>query len=93
MRRPGRWNRGGSLSQRKESCMLYLFPELWYDPLGKAPGGGTDPPGSRRPAEKTFISLTGSVAVDIAILLALQEFRNGIGSCLADFMSKMTFLG
>ena len=31
--------------------------------------------------------------MDIDILLGLQEFRNGIGSCMAEFMSKMTFLG
>ncbi|MDO4805491.1 MAG: phosphatase PAP2 family protein [Lachnospiraceae bacterium] len=31
--------------------------------------------------------------MDISILLALQEFRNGAGSILADFMLKMTFLG
>ena len=42
---------------------------------------------------KNFYISQWGVAVDIAILLALQEFRNGIGSCLADFMSKMTFLG
>ena len=31
--------------------------------------------------------------MDIDILLILQEFRNGAGSFLADFLSKMTFLG
>lgn len=31
--------------------------------------------------------------MDIAILLGLQDFRNGAGSFLADFLSKMTFLG
>lgn len=31
--------------------------------------------------------------MDINILLALQDFRNGAGSFLAEFMSKMTFLG
>ena len=31
--------------------------------------------------------------MDINILLALQEFRNGAGAFLADFLSKMTFLG
>ena len=31
--------------------------------------------------------------MDIGILLALQDFRNGTGSHLAEFMSKMTFLG
>ncbi len=31
--------------------------------------------------------------MDIDILLALQEFRNGAGGFLADFFSKMTFLG
>ena len=31
--------------------------------------------------------------MDIDILLALQEFRNGAGSFLTDFFSKMTFLG
>ena len=31
--------------------------------------------------------------MDIDILLGLQEFRNGGGSFMADFMSKMTFLG
>ena len=31
--------------------------------------------------------------MDISILLALQEFRNGAGSILTEFMSKMTFLG
>ena len=29
--------------------------------------------------------------MDIDILLALQEFRNGAGALLADFLSKMTF--
>ena len=32
-------------------------------------------------------------AVDISILLGLQEFRNGTGSFLAEFLKKMTFLG
>ena len=31
--------------------------------------------------------------MDIDILLALQEFRNGIGGGLAEFLSKMTFFG
>ena len=31
--------------------------------------------------------------MDISILLVLQTFRNGIGASLADFLSKMTFLG
>ena len=31
--------------------------------------------------------------MDISILLALQEFRNGAGSCLADFLLKMTYFG
>ena len=31
--------------------------------------------------------------MDIVILLALQEFRNGAGSFLTEFFSKMTFLG
>ena len=31
--------------------------------------------------------------MDIDILLILQEFRNGAGAFLADFLSKMTFLG
>ena len=31
--------------------------------------------------------------MDISILLLLQEFRNGIGACLVDFMSKMSFIG
>ena len=31
--------------------------------------------------------------MDIRVLLALQEFRNGAGAFLADFLSKMTFLG
>ena len=31
--------------------------------------------------------------MDIDILLALQDFRNGIGTYLSDFLSKMTFLG
>ncbi len=31
--------------------------------------------------------------MDISILLALQEFRNGAGACLADFMTKMSFIG
>ena len=30
--------------------------------------------------------------MDIDILLALQAFRNGTGSILTDFLSKMTFL-
>lgn len=31
--------------------------------------------------------------MDIRILLALQDFRNGSGGFLADFLSKMTFFG
>jgi undecaprenyl-diphosphatase len=31
--------------------------------------------------------------MDIDILLALQEFRNGVGACLTDFMTKMSFIG
>ena len=31
--------------------------------------------------------------MDIDILLGLQEFRNGAGSFLADFLAKMTYLG
>ncbi|MCR4557893.1 MAG: hypothetical protein K5779_08735 [Saccharofermentans sp.] len=31
--------------------------------------------------------------MDINILLLLQEFRNGAGAFLADFLNKMTFLG
>ena len=31
--------------------------------------------------------------MDISILLALQDFRNGPGIFLADFLKKMTFLG
>lgn len=31
--------------------------------------------------------------MDINILLILQEFRNGVGACLVDFMSKMSFIG
>lgn len=31
--------------------------------------------------------------MDINILLALQEFRNGAGACLVSFMSKMSFIG
>ena len=31
--------------------------------------------------------------MDITILLWLQEFRNGIGRILAEFMAKMTFFG
>ena len=31
--------------------------------------------------------------MDINILLALQDFRNGAGAVLAEFMKKMTFLG
>jgi undecaprenyl-diphosphatase len=31
--------------------------------------------------------------MDISILLVLQEFRNGVGACLVDFMSKMSFIG
>ncbi len=31
--------------------------------------------------------------MDIRILLALQDFRNGFGGFLADFLSKMTFFG
>ena len=31
--------------------------------------------------------------MDIKILLAWQEFRNGAGSCLVPFMMKMSFIG
>ena len=31
--------------------------------------------------------------MDINILLILQEFRNGAGSCLVSFMTKMSFIG
>ena len=31
--------------------------------------------------------------MDIEILLALQQFRNGVGGYLAEFLQKMTFLG
>ncbi len=31
--------------------------------------------------------------MDINYLLALQDFRNGPGACLAGFFTKMTFLG
>ena len=31
--------------------------------------------------------------MDISILLILQNFRNGAGAFLADFLSKMTFFG
>ena len=31
--------------------------------------------------------------MDIRILFALQEFRNGAGACLVDFMLKMSFTG
>ncbi len=31
--------------------------------------------------------------MDISILLFLQEFRNGAGSCLTSFMSKLSFIG
>ena len=31
--------------------------------------------------------------MDIGILLALQEFRNGAGACLLVFMTKMSFIG
>ena len=31
--------------------------------------------------------------MDISILLYLQDFRNGIGACLVDFMTKMSFIG
>lgn len=31
--------------------------------------------------------------MDISILLVLQDFRNGVGAFLADFLAKMTFLG
>lgn len=30
--------------------------------------------------------------MDINILLLLQDFRNGAGAFLADFLAKMTFL-
>ena len=31
--------------------------------------------------------------MDIEILLSLQQFRNGAGGFLTDFLNKMTFLG
>lgn len=31
--------------------------------------------------------------MDMSILLALQDFRNGVGGVFADFLSKMTFFG
>ena len=31
--------------------------------------------------------------MDISILLALQDFRNGAGTCLVSFMTKMSFIG
>ena len=31
--------------------------------------------------------------MDISILLVLQDFRNGMGAFLADFLSKMSWLG
>ena len=31
--------------------------------------------------------------MDIDVLFVLQEFRNGAGACLVDFMSKMSFIG
>ena len=31
--------------------------------------------------------------MDIDILLSLQEFRNGLGGCLTDFLTKMSFIG
>ena len=31
--------------------------------------------------------------MDISILLALQDFRNGVGTCLVSFMTKMSFIG
>ena len=31
--------------------------------------------------------------MDIDILLILQEIRNGVGACLTDFMTKMSFIG
>ncbi len=31
------------------------------------------------------------INMDISILLALQDFRNGIGAILADFLTKMTY--
>ena len=31
--------------------------------------------------------------MDINILLGLQEFRNGAGAFLADFLLKMTYFG
>ena len=31
--------------------------------------------------------------MDISYLLILQEFRNGIGSCLTGFMTKMSYIG
>lgn len=35
----------------------------------------------------------GGKYMDIDILLVLQEFRNGVGACLTDFMTKMSFIG
>ncbi len=29
--------------------------------------------------------------MDISILLILQEFRNGVGACLTDFMLKISY--
>ena len=31
--------------------------------------------------------------MDISVLLGLQDFRNGAGGFLAEFLKKMTFLG
>ena len=39
------------------------------------------------------VNLMMGVYMDIDILLELQDFRNGVGSFLADFLSKMTYLG
>ena len=39
------------------------------------------------------VNLMIGVYMDIDILLGLQDFRNGGGSFLADFLSKMTYLG
>ena len=47
----------------------------------------------RAPCKGTEADERRLVLMDINILLALQNFRNGIGSSLADFLSKMTFLG
>ena len=36
--------------------------------------------------------MRGGMTLDISILLGLQEFRNGAGAFLTDFLSRMTFL-